>query len=51
VTAMSTGQKLRTLPERLRRGYTGAWGDKVDAAMHLASWRRILDKESSDYAS
>lgn len=51
VTAMSTGQPLRTLPERLRRNYTGRWGDRVDAAMHLASWRRILDKEGSDYAT
>lgn len=51
VTAMSTGRPLRRLPERLRRGYTGAWGAKVDAAMHLASWRRILDKEGSDYAT
>ncbi|MBN8889685.1 MAG: aldolase [Rhodospirillales bacterium 70-18] len=51
VTAMSTGQPLRRLPERLRRRYNGPWGDKVDAAMHLASWRRILDKEGSDYAN
>jgi ribulose-5-phosphate 4-epimerase/fuculose-1-phosphate aldolase len=51
VTAMSTGQKLRQLPDRLRRHYTGPWGGRADAAMHLAAWRRILDKEGSDYAS
>lgn len=51
ITAMSSGQPLRRLPERLRRRYNGAWGDKVDARMHLESWRRILDKEGSDYAS
>jgi ribulose-5-phosphate 4-epimerase/fuculose-1-phosphate aldolase len=51
VTAMSTGQKLRHLPDRLRRGYNGAWGDKVDARMHLDAWRRILDKEGDDYAT
>jgi hypothetical protein len=48
---MSTGQKLRQLPQRLRRNYTGPWGGRADAAMHLAAWRRILDKEGSDYAS
>ncbi len=51
VTAMSTGQPLRRLPERMRRRYNGPWGDKVDARMHLNSWRRILDKEGDDYAS
>lgn len=51
VTAMSTGQKLRQLPERLRRHYAGPWGGRADAAMHLAAWRRILDKEGSDYAT
>ncbi len=51
VTAMSTGQKLRQLPERLRRRHNGAWGEKIDARMHLDAWRRILDKEEPDYAS
>jgi len=49
VTAMSTGQPLRRLPQRLRRGYNGPWGDKVDARMHLDAWRRILDREEPDY--
>jgi ribulose-5-phosphate 4-epimerase/fuculose-1-phosphate aldolase len=48
LTAMSSGQPLRRLPEKLRRGYTGPWGKKVDARMHLDSWRRILDKEGDD---
>ena len=51
VTAMSTGRRLRMLPDRLRRHYNGPWGRKVDARMHLDSWRRILDKEGSDYAT
>jgi ribulose-5-phosphate 4-epimerase/fuculose-1-phosphate aldolase len=51
VTAMSTGRPLRALPERLRRRYNGPWGGRVDARMHLDSWRRILDKEGSDYAT
>jgi len=51
LTAMSSGQPLRRLPEKLRRGYTGPWGKKVDARMHLDSWRRILDKEGDDYAT
>jgi ribulose-5-phosphate 4-epimerase/fuculose-1-phosphate aldolase len=51
VTAMSTGQKLRSLPDRLRKRYNGPWGDKVDARMHLDSWRRILDKSEPEYAT
>jgi hypothetical protein len=51
ITAMSSGQPLRRLPESLRRRHNGAWGDKMDARLHLESWRRILDKEGSDYAS
>ncbi len=51
MTALSTGKRLRKLPDASRRHYLGAWGDKVDARMHLDSWRRILDKEGSDYAS
>ena len=51
VTAMSTGRALAVLPEKSRRRYTGPWGDRVDARMHLDAWRRILDKEGSDYAT
>jgi ribulose-5-phosphate 4-epimerase/fuculose-1-phosphate aldolase len=51
MTALNTGRKLVQLPESSRRRYNGPWGDKVDARMHLDSWRRILDKEGSDYAS
>jgi ribulose-5-phosphate 4-epimerase/fuculose-1-phosphate aldolase len=51
MTALATGKRLRRLPEESRRHYTGPWGDKVDARMHLDAWRRILDKEGSDYAS
>lgn len=51
LTAMSSGQPLRRLPEKLRRHHAGAWGEKMDARMHLDSWRRILDKEGDDYAS
>ena len=51
LTAQSSGQPLRRLPEKLRRRHNGRWGDKVDARMHLDSWRRILDKEGDDYAT
>ena len=51
VTAMSTGRPLAVLPEASRRRYNGAWGEKVDARMHLDAWRRMLDKEGSDYAT
>jgi len=49
VTALSTGQKLRALPEKARRRWTGAWGEKLDARLHLDAWRRVLDKEEPDY--
>ena len=48
---MSTGRPLAVLPETSRRRYNGPWGEKVDARMHLDAWRRILDKEGSDYAT
>ncbi len=51
ITAMSSGQPIRRLPDRLRRRHNGAWSEKVDARMHLDSWRRILDKEGDDYAT
>ena len=51
VTAMSTGQKLRAVPDRLRRRHTGPWGERYDARLHLDAWRRILAKEEPDYAT
>lgn len=51
MTAMMTGQKLRSLPESGLKRYNGPWGEKIDARMHLDAWRRILDREESDYAS
>ena len=51
MTAMSTGRKLRGLPDASRKRYTGPWGEKIDARMHLDAWRRMLDREEPDYAS
>jgi ribulose-5-phosphate 4-epimerase/fuculose-1-phosphate aldolase len=51
VTAMSTGRPLRVLPDAERRRWHGAWGDKLDARLHLDAWRRVLDREEPDYAS
>ena len=51
MTAVMTGQKLRSLPESSLKRWNGAWGDKVDAREHLDAWRRILDREEPDYAS
>jgi ribulose-5-phosphate 4-epimerase/fuculose-1-phosphate aldolase len=51
VTAMSTGQPLRRLPERLRRRDFGPRSGHADARMHLDAWRRILDREEPDYAT
>ncbi|PHK95437.1 aldolase [Pseudoroseomonas rhizosphaerae] len=50
MTAMQTGQPLHRLPDRLRRNHHGAWGEKLDARLHLDAWRRILDREEPDYA-
>jgi ribulose-5-phosphate 4-epimerase/fuculose-1-phosphate aldolase len=50
LTALSSGRKLKTIPERFRRGYNGPWGERVDSRMHLDAWRRLLDKEEPDYA-
>ncbi len=51
MTAMATGLPLRRLPERARRGWTGAWSDKMDARLHLDAWRRVLDREEPGYAT
>lgn len=51
VTAMSTGRAMRALPESQRRRFSGPWGQKIDARLHLDAWRRVLDKEEPDYAS
>jgi len=51
VTALSTGQKMRALPEHARRNWQGPWGEKLDARLHLDAWRRVLDREEPDYAS
>ena len=49
ITAMSTGRPLRALPDTGRRNWHGAWGEKLDARLHLDAWRRILDREEPDY--
>lgn len=48
-TAMSTGLKLRELPEKFKLDIKGPWSDHFDARLHLDSWRRILDKEEPEY--
>ena len=50
MTAMATGQPLRCLPEAGRRHWHGAWGERLDARLHLDAWRRVLDREEPDYA-
>lgn len=51
MTAMATGLPLRRLPDRLRRGWNGPWGQRMDARLHLDAWRRVLDREEPDYAT
>jgi ribulose-5-phosphate 4-epimerase/fuculose-1-phosphate aldolase len=51
MTAASTGQPLRALPDGMRRRWQGPWGEKLDARLHLDAWRRVLDREEPDYAS
>lgn len=48
-TALSTGQKLRTMPAEFKVEHRGPWSDHFDAELHLKSWRRILDKHEPDY--
>jgi ribulose-5-phosphate 4-epimerase/fuculose-1-phosphate aldolase len=51
MTAMATGKPLRRLPERARRNWSGPWGERIDARLHLNAWRRVLDREEADYAT
>lgn len=51
MTAMNTGRPLRQLPESGRRHWHGAWGEKIDARLHLDAWRRVLDREEPGYRS
>ncbi len=51
LTARAAGFTLRRQPDALRRRYTGIWGDRFDARLHLDAWRRILDREEPDYRS
>jgi hypothetical protein len=39
------------ISDQYRRDYGGLWGNKVDAGMHLDTWRRLLDKEEPAYAT
>jgi ribulose-5-phosphate 4-epimerase/fuculose-1-phosphate aldolase len=50
MTAMASGQRLRRLPESSRRRWSGPWGERLDARLHLDAWRRVLDREEPDYA-
>ncbi|MSP48055.1 MAG: aldolase [Alphaproteobacteria bacterium] len=51
ITAMQSGQKLLKLPDDARRRHLGPIGERWDSRMHLDAWRRILDKETPDYAN
>ena len=51
MTAMATGLPLRRLPEGGRRRWSGPWGEKIDARLHLDAWRRVLDREEPEYAT
>ncbi|MGH6798953.1 MAG: class II aldolase/adducin family protein, partial [Roseiarcus sp.] len=50
LTARMAGGTLRRQPDQLRRRYSGPWGDRFDARLHLDAWRRVLDREEPDYA-
>ncbi|MBI1774296.1 MAG: class II aldolase/adducin family protein [Proteobacteria bacterium] len=49
--AAKTGKKLRRLDDSLRRNYYGPLRQLFDSDLHLAAWRRILDREEPDYAT
>ncbi len=50
LTALSAGGRLARLPPGQLRHHTGAWGDVMDARLHLDAWRRVLDRDEPDYA-
>jgi ribulose-5-phosphate 4-epimerase/fuculose-1-phosphate aldolase len=50
LTAMAAGGKLARLPTSKLRHHTGAWGEVMDARLHLDAWRRVLDREEPEYA-
>jgi ribulose-5-phosphate 4-epimerase/fuculose-1-phosphate aldolase len=49
--AAKTGRKLRRLSEEMRPRFYGPLRERFDSDLHLAAWRRILDREEPDYAS
>jgi len=50
MTAAASGRKLLHMPDSMRLGWNGPWGERFDARLHLDAWRRILDREEPDYA-
>jgi ribulose-5-phosphate 4-epimerase/fuculose-1-phosphate aldolase len=49
--ALSTGRKLRQLPDSMRKNHLGPLRDVWDTPMEFAAYRRILDREQPDYAT
>ncbi len=51
MTASASGGRLGALPPPQRPPHRGAWGEVMDARLHLNAWRRVLDREEPDYAT
>jgi ribulose-5-phosphate 4-epimerase/fuculose-1-phosphate aldolase len=50
VLALSTGRKLKSMPEAVARRTAEQWRETWEPAAHFAALKRILDKEEPDYA-
>lgn len=51
MTTTAAGLPLAVLRDDLRDRYTGPWGERFDARLHLDAWRRMLDRDEPDYAT
>lgn len=49
--ARAHGQPLRQLPDALRKNHYGDFSEVWDAELEFAAYKRLLDKEESDYAT
>lgn len=48
--ARGFGGSLKQLPDQMRKHHYGAFGEKWDAALEFAAYKRLLDREEPDYA-
>ena len=47
--ALSTGRKLRQLPDTMRKNHLGPLREVWDTPLEFAAYRRVLDRDEPDY--